>query len=532
MGMKSVRFLVLLFLLIAGCGGDSAGPPADLPPCPDQPFADLNGHFGLLSDLLYRLDVAQLLLLKGATDRFATTVAGHGSAYSKQEIYDLVISATTFRSISDSLAACIAAVREEAGPLDPGLEWTPFFEEWLKSIEETMRAGESLFALVRERARAVSEEIAPSETLGVRIALACSARRVAPLFEDFPAFIAGADDREWAELLPSFVACAGSFWADEWHSFVLQAIGTLAERSSPYVGSVSLHLANEAAGTASGWGIEEWAGGTGSLRIEPSPPPADGPAVAVLLPLEGVPAGSFSRPLLAGRTNLLSGLPVGSYRLILFLSNARPLSLGPFDVAEGETARVVPEPTFLAADGCSLAGGSIAAWIFDPSNIEHLSNDYTLVCRTEIWKGRAVTQMDLSEIPGTRVRSEGTFRAVADCADWSLSGTGEGIVSVFRISPDGCEAGAVAPDRFTFRVEGERRAGTVSVRTLIDPQVFLVPLVCPGEPWQEVDITRKVFFDREAVLSIGSGRHGEAVFPPGASPESPVYFFTEIDRIF
>ncbi|MFH1680699.1 MAG: hypothetical protein ABIH26_08650 [Candidatus Eisenbacteria bacterium] len=528
------RLLIILALPLLACGGDSAGPPGDLPPCADQPYADLNLRFGRLADLLYRLDVAQLLLVKGATDRFATTVAEHGSTYSKQEVFDIVTSATEFLSLSDSLSFHIASIRAAADTLDPDLEWRTLLDSWLGSIEETARSGDSLFALLRGRAEAVSGEVAPSETLGVRIALECRARQIAPAFEDLDSFIEAAGDRAWAELLPSFIACGGSSWTNGWFSFVLQAMSSLSEREQPFLGPLSLLRAGQVASAETGWeSFEEWAGGGGALRVEASPPPVEGPALALLLPQEAAPRGSHSRSFFAERGITLSGLPAGSYRLLLLLSGARPWPSPPFAVAEGETSVVVPGPSPFSADGCTLEGGVVPTWIIDPSSIEHLSNDYNLSCQTEVWGGRDVVQIDLVEIPGYRVRSVGTFRAVVQCDDRSISGEGEGAVSLLQISATDCTAGEVVPDRFTFRIEGDRRTGTVSLRTRINPEIFLVTVTCPGGPAQEVDITEKVFFDHGWNLLVDTGRHGEAVFPPGANPDSsPVYFSTEIDRVY
>jgi hypothetical protein len=281
-----------------------------------------------------------------------------------------------------------------------------------------------------------------------------------------------------------------------------------------------------------GWDpLGPWVQGTGSVRIDPETPGEEGAGIAILVPLDDPLLGCTYRALFAGSSVTIPGVPAGSYRLLLFRSGAGPYASDPFQVPEAGTAAITPHPAPFEAEGCSLSGGDVAVWVIDPSNIEHISNDYDLSCATEVWTG-TVLYADTVGVPGFRIRSEGSFRAVVGCDDRSFSGTGAGIVTATPVRTDGCAAGTPAPERFTFRLEGSRAATSIQIRTEVDSTAFSLSIECPGDSTRVVDITGSVFKDRSWTVPTGTGPEASIVLPPGSSPLGPRHWRMDLRRVF
>lgn len=515
-----------------GCGGSGTPPDGD-GPCPAQGLADFNEKAGLLARLLYDLDLSPLLLVKGATGNFETTVSGHPPIYTSQEMYDVLTAALTVEAIADSARALALAVAEAADTLDRDGAWAPLLDRWIDGIEESVARGESLFVLARDRGRSVGALLEPLDTAGAAIALACRARDIAPEHADLAAFFGAASDEDWVALLPSFLACAKPKWSEGHQLFIYQLFAARVERADPLLGPVGLHLAGEVAAAAPGWnGAAEWAGGTGSLRIVPGAAGLSGTGLAIVLPESSTPRGSTYRPYFLAAETTIPGLPAGSYRLLAFQSGSRPYASEPFPIETGGTAVVSTAFAPLSGDGCTPEGGAVPVVVFDPTSVEHLANDYDLVCRTEVWEGSAIYQIDVAKVPGYRVRAVGTFRAIVDCSDLAVSGEGSGTVELIPVDPGACTAASIVPDTFTFRIEGGRTQDMIVLGTRIDPAVFLVNVSCPDDSTRVENVSASVFPDRQAGLSPGTSGHAETRFPPGSTPESPFYTLMEVDRIY
>lgn len=519
-----------VLLLMSSC--DSPGSPDnDTTQCNDQSYANLNDDVGRLAERLYDLDIARLLLVKGATDRFETTVSSHDSSYTKQEIYDVFVSAILHATEADSIRSVLDRIGEASDSLGSDADWATRTDLWIVSIEEAVASSESVFTRVRTRMESLTTELAVAETTGEAIAIACEAGRVAPSFETLDLFAASADDRQWADLFPQFAACAHSFILKSWGAFLRDLVESAAPDENLFLGPVGLETIDELSGSEPGWSaLAPWTGGEGSIRIEHTGTSAEGRAVAVLIPGDAGRSGSYFRPYHMSQGVTISKIPAGSYKPLLFASGFRPSALPAVTVTPGETAVLQPQPAPFDRSGCTLTGGDLPVTVFNPEGDEHLSNDFTLQCRTEIWSGDVIVQMTLADQTEFRIRSTGTFRAAVSCDDRSVEGEGTGSITVHSDGSGDCTALSVSPDRFTFTVGGARSEEAIILTTTLDREVTLLTIECPGDSTRIVDITDLVLVDREVVLTTENPLHGEVTFPIGSDLEDPICFHTSADR--
>ncbi|MFH1277627.1 MAG: hypothetical protein ABIK65_04535 [Candidatus Eisenbacteria bacterium] len=528
-----MRYLPLILLpLLLACGDDSPSEP-DGPKdaCPDQAYADLNLLFGRLADVLYYVDVAQMLLPKGASNRFTTTVADHDSIYSRQEIYDLISAATLGRQYADSVRTLMNGIENAADTLDPDEAWSGVFRGWRRSVDEALAFGDTTFRRTREYAAAIAAEVAPHDSLPSSIALGCSARETDPGFDGLAAFVDGADDGSWIGLLPSFVACASPLLLDGWAVFARDMVAAVAGRERPLLGPIARNLLPELLAAEPGWpSIERWANATGAILLDLTGGGRTGPALALLV-AEGEGGAAF-HPFFQSRTSILGPVPPGAYRVLVLSSDARPAVSPSFTIADRDTATVSPETTPLVEEECTLSGGDVTLWVIDASNDEHVANDFDLKCKTEVWTGTAIFQVEVPDAPGVRLRSAGTFSLVVDCEDQSIDGGGAGMVTVERADTAQCAPADPGALPFVFQVNGLRSLEDMKIIFAKEPLPLLVEVTCPSGSAFTRDVTAQIFPDREVTFIIGSARHASNLFPASATPESPAYIFTEVNREF
>lgn len=528
-----MRSLLLILLLVTlGCGGDSpADPDGSDEVCPDQAYAELNLLFGRLADALYHLDVAQMLLLKGASDRFTTPVADHDSVYSRQEMYDVIVAAALGWQYGDSVVTLMDEIEGAADSLDPDGEWAAPFGEWRLSVEEALAFGDSTYRRTRAHAHEIAFALAPDSTRPQTIAIACAARKVDPSFEGLADFLEGADDRDWVEFLPAFVACASPYLSEGWGEFVRGTVAAVADRRRPFLGPVGRAVLDELPATEPGWpAIEAWAGASGAVRLDLTGNGGTRPALALLID-RSTGLASY-HPFFQNQAVLLAPVPPGSYRVLVLSSGARPVVSGTFDLGDGETATVAPATTPFATENCVLTGGDVTLWVVNASSDEHLANDFDVKCRSEVWNGTAIFQVEVADAPGVRIRSGGEFSFVVDCDDQSIGGSGLGTVTIEPQDTARCAVTDPGPIYFVFQVSGARSIDGMVVAFSKEEIPLLLEVTCPAGSTFTRNVTTQIFPDREVSLVIGNARRASSVFPPSATPEGPAYIFTEVRREF
>jgi hypothetical protein len=303
-------------------------------------------------------------------------------------------------------------------------------------------------------------------------------------------------------------------------------------QTEPFLGPVSRYHAAEAASVLPSWEkVSAWAGGSGALQIETSALARSGGAILVLFPEDAPVGGAYHHPFYLSHSASLSGIPQGTYRLLLFSSGARPFASEAFSIQAGETTTLRPSPARLEEDeSCRLIGGEVPLWAVDPADEDHISNDYNLSCRTEIWAGRYVYQMLIPAAPNHRFRSEVDFQFTVDCADRSLHGEAVGSASVFVVGEGECALSDFTPDSFTVALSGFRRLDYIELELDADSTVHTMEFECSGTP---VPYT-VVVPDVPASLLLRVPDYGEVTFPPGIPdlPENTIYLHIYVTQLF
>ncbi|MBN1827461.1 MAG: hypothetical protein JW958_14495 [Candidatus Eisenbacteria bacterium] len=532
-----LRWFFLLFFFSLACGDNSSSPPnGTLPVCPDQPYANVNLLAGRLSDQLYDLDVAQVLLMKGATERFIYTIAGHDSSFYRQEVYDLMESSIRIDAGADSILALLDAIATTSDTLDDYPDWGPLFQEWEQSIAEAIDGGRARFSSLTERARVLGLEMTANPSSPEALAMSCRAGEIAPRFDSLDEFIAGATRDEWRDYLPTLPACALDKWRSGWSSFVRAQVDTMGAIEKPFWGPIGLFHLSDILGSEPDWEqVGTWGGDAGALEISWENTSGAGDALAVLLPCGDELSGSYYHPFLMRNPPRIEPVPAGSYRVLLFLSGFRPSVSDTLHVDPGETTAYQAEPTPLDCTDCVLTGGEVDLWVVDPTSDEHINNDFNVPCDTEVWEGEMLFQLryDLDTLDHSCiVRAASTFRFEVDCSTRAIQGDGLGPVTLIpEALGDYVLVGAV-PDSVRIVVSGQRYRTGLEIEFHRDPGLFSAVVFSPTGTEEMRDVSGRVVPGYSTTLQLGTAQSAETRTPPGADETSPFFFHATMRRVF
>lgn len=528
--------ILLSALVLTGCGNNTACPPGDSPPCEDQVFAHINLLAGRLSDQLYTLDIAQMLLPKGATSRFMTTIDSHDSTYTRQEIYDAMQSAILVAEASDSISYLLGALGNLADSLDSADEWAPLYRQWRSSIEEALLVSDNLLQMLTTRAESIACKTALRDAPMDILSLRCMGNQIIPACDSLACLFEEADKLEISAFLPTMLSCTPAWWGNGWGIFVREMIKSCEIRVEPFLGPIGLyHLADDVLTSETGWAtLEKWAVDPGSIRIDVSYLEHSGAALAVLVPDGDELRGSYYHPLLLSAPTDLSPIPAGRFRLLLFSPSLKPYASPPFYVEAGMTTEIQPAPVPIGDGNCSLDGGGVPLWVVDPRSDEHISNDFNVECRTEVWDGSTLFQLvfpvdTLVSYDVYLVRTCADFRFVVDCSDQTISGISRGGVSLVPYQGGECTSTTVEPDSVTIFIDGIRTLDGIHLFFTLDTLSYIASVECPGGAYS-YDVSDRVFPYREASFTLGNA-HSDTTTSFGTI-ESPVYFEMEIHRVF
>lgn len=533
----------LLPVLLLGCGDLGSTPTAfEAPICPDQPMADLNERLGDLANLLYRVDVNNMLLAKGASDRFHTTVAGHEPLYEKGEIADITLSIVHQSVIADSVRTLFAMIDSIGSREAPQSEWLDLFRRWERSVETSLTMSDSLESLIRDKAGSLLDSlIAVREFSPEKVAFECTMEGIGRGFPDIASFADQADEEEWLAFIPELVSCGLDPWRDRWYDLTQRLFLPGQAVGEPFLGQVGFFRLPELIGAETGWSeAERWGGGEGRIDVTISADPDStlpgGACVAVLLPESG-PRGSYYQTFFAHTPKPFVSVPSGTYEVLLFTSGGRPVSSGPIAIEESGTEAIHFIYRPINPEWCRGGGGGIDTWVLDPSDEAHLSIPCNCPCQTEVWQGETLFQSPLLTDTTTAdinctVRRSGSFNAIVSCRDRTISGTGTGKVTLIKRGGD-CDYRLLSDSAYTFSVSGRKISfSAISLEFVFSSLALSAERTCPGGGREEFDLGTALNQDYRPYLSPDSFGRAEIYFPPGTTPESSFHLRTTLRRIF
>lgn len=541
---QKLFFLIALVLLLTNCVDFGSAPTVhEAAQCPDHPIADLNEKVGDLSNLLYRLDVSQMLMVKGGSDRFHTTISGHEPQYEKSEISDITLAIIEQTSIRDSIRSLFSIIDSLGAQEAPESDWLELCRRWAHSVETTSLMNDSLLSIIRTKAEGLVDSLASvSEFSPEATALLCGLESVGRGFSDFTTFAEQANDSEWLKFIPQLVSCGRRPWSNGWYSLVQALFLPGRTMQDPFLGQVSFHRLPELLIAQTGWTeIERWGGGGGTIDIEiiaegdSTPPP--GKCLVVLIPESG-PTGSYYQTFHRNNPKPLAALPSGTYRLLLFSSGGIPAASAPIVIGDDERKTVIFTHIPFISISCNAVGGQIDTWVLDPSDGAHLNIPCNCPCPTVVWQGETVAQIPLLLDSTTTdsahvIRRTGTFYAVVHCRDQTISGHGNGEITILNRG-EGCDYELTGgTTEYTFEVNGAMDTNSVfSIEMDFSDISLFADRTCSGEENGMIDLTDQANLNYSFPFYPNSFGRAEVILPPNTSLESNFHFRTTLIRIF
>ncbi len=507
-------------------------------------MADLNEAVGDLGNMLYKVDINQMLLIKGGSDRFHSTIEDHEPLYEKGEVADITLSITRQSSIRDSVDALFRRILalEETTPASQA-DWIALTRRWQHSVETTLANGDTLMTLVRTRAEKLADSLASLETFSPeKTALHCGVGVIGPGYPDIATFKREASDADWREFIALLVSCARKPWVEGWYGFVQTLFRPGASMTDPFLGQITFFRLPEVASAATGWeAVDRWGRGEGVIDLQILPAGTDSllpreEALAVLLPESG-PSGSLIQTFFLDEPKPFVAVPSGTYRLLVFMSGAYPEGTAPFVVDGSEDTRLTLNYYPFNPQPCRLGGGRVDTWVLDPSDGAHLNIPCNCPCPTEVWEGETVFQspfrIDSSSVEaGSLLRRKGTFHAVLSCTDRTFTGEGTGTFSIVDFGGD-CSYRIDGPVDYTFQVSGERLSTTgMEIEFIFSGDSLFAARSCPGEGEVRVDLRDAANQGFTSILQPDTYGRAEVVFPAGSTEESIFHIRTTLKRIF
>ncbi len=396
-----ISFSIILVLILTGCGDLGSKPEIyEAPLCPDHSIADLNEKVGDLANLLYRVDINQMLLIKGGSDRFHTTVRDHEALYEKSEIADITLSILNQAVIEDTIYSLFSTIDSIGRLAAPESEWIELTATWARTVETTLTMSDSNMALLIEKAQGIVDSLASNTAFSSEAtALQCGMATLGRGYSDFASFTSEASDSEWIEFIRLLVSCGRKPWSREWYPLSQSLFLPGRTMENPFLGPISFFRLPEIVSAETGWSsVDGWAGGEGRIEIEIIPPNDStllkGEGLVVLLPESG-PAGSYYQTFFMDDPKPLVSLPAGSYRLLLFTTGGTPLASPTIAIDGNETKSVRFTYSPFILQPCKPTGGRINAWVVDPSDGAHLNIPCNCPCPTEVWQGETIFQVPI-----------------------------------------------------------------------------------------------------------------------------------------
>ena len=239
--IQKISFSIILVLILTGCGDLGSKPETyEAPICPDHPIADLNEKLGDLANLLYQVDINQMLLIKGGSDRFHTTVQDHGALYEKSEIADVTVSILNQAVIEDTIFSLFSTIDSIGRLAAPGSEWIELTATWARTVETTLTMSDSNMALLLEKAQGIVDSLASNTAFSSEAtALQCGMTTLGRGYSDFVSFTSEATDSEWIEFIRLLVSCGRKPWSKAWYPFSQSLFLPGRTIEDPFLGQVS-----------------------------------------------------------------------------------------------------------------------------------------------------------------------------------------------------------------------------------------------------------------------------------------------------
>ncbi len=545
--------------IIAGllaCGDHGAEPPGPLPPsCEPSAATELNEIAGDLVNALYDVDVGFSLLMKGATDGFRQTIAGHDAFYERGEIYDASSGILRMFERAGRIRSMLARMKTIASGDSSTVRLTPAIDAWSQSIDDQLALSDSLFALCIERGQQIFRTI-DSDLPNEKEAMGCRLRTIGPGYPSIEEFIEEGSESDWAALIPTVFGCIRPLWSNEWYAFSQHLFEAFTGWHRPAWGVVSYNLLPEI--TEAGvpgdaitkWRLQDTAhflrpvAEADTARVsearatktpEENSTRLEGEAVGILLPHDG--SGSFFQSFFLSRGLNLTGLSPGTYDALVFASFGEPALI------ESITIAATPDTTYftyksLVDPGCPAPAGRVDSWVYLPAPGPHLTNFCNCSCNTEIYEGTTYFQWPIFD-PGEAepnvhlMVAEGTFRIIIDCDSPSIHGTGSGGFRLQRRSGSGCTYETPAPAAVSFTIEGTRFENSMELNLTLPDSTLFANLFCDGDAPVTVDFSHFLkLYERRQELPI-DGIETEVLFPANADPELDLLFArTAFRRVF